>query len=196
MPSELLTERTRHDARADHQRPADAQHACRRRSSPPPSRRSASPQADPEVRCRRPARRRRALLRRRQRPGPGRAPRRRRGGATAHARPPAPLDRDDGRAIRSRSSPRSKARRPAPASALALACDLVVAASDARFVMSHAKLGLSPDGGATARLAEALPPALVKRLLWLAEPVTAATLARARPGRDRQPARQRRSPTR
>lgn len=61
--------------------------------------------------------------------------------------------------------------------ALALACDLVVAASDARFVMSHAKLGLSPDGGATARLAEALPPALVKRLLWLAEPVSTSTLS-------------------
>src|SRR5664279_451795 len=30
---------------------------------------------------------------------------------------------------------------------LALACDMVVAAADARFVMSHAKLGLSPDGG-------------------------------------------------
>jgi hypothetical protein len=61
--------------------------------------------------------------------------------------------------------------------ALALACDSLVAASDARFVMSHAKLGLSPDGGATARLAEALPPALVKRLLWLAEPVSSATLS-------------------
>ena len=60
---------------------------------------------------------------------------------------------------------------------LALACDLAVAASDARFVMSHAKLGLSPDGGATARLAEALPPALVKRMLWLAEPVSTATLS-------------------
>ena len=59
---------------------------------------------------------------------------------------------------------------------LALACDLVVAAADARFVMSHAKHGLSPDGGATARLAEALPPALVKQMLWLAEPVPAATL--------------------
>ncbi len=59
---------------------------------------------------------------------------------------------------------------------LALACDLVVAADDARFTMSHAKLGLSPDGGATARLAEAVPPALVKRWLWLAEPVSAATL--------------------
>src|SRR3954452_34500 len=59
---------------------------------------------------------------------------------------------------------------------LALACDLIVAASDARFVMSHAKLGLSPDGGATARLAEALPPALVKQMLWLAEPVSSGTL--------------------
>jgi enoyl-CoA hydratase/carnithine racemase len=59
---------------------------------------------------------------------------------------------------------------------LALACDLVVAASDARFVMSHGKLGLSPDGGATARLAEALPPPLVKQMLWLAEPVAASTL--------------------
>ena len=59
---------------------------------------------------------------------------------------------------------------------LALACDLIVAASDARFVMSHAKLGLSPDGGATARLVEALPPALVKQMLWLAEPVSATTL--------------------
>ena len=36
---------------------------------------------------------------------------------------------------------------------LALACDLIVAAADARFVMSHGKLGLSPDGGATWRLA-------------------------------------------
>jgi len=59
---------------------------------------------------------------------------------------------------------------------LALACDLIIAASDARFVVSHGKLGLSPDGGATARLVDALPPALVKQLVWLAEPVTAATL--------------------
>jgi enoyl-CoA hydratase/carnithine racemase len=59
---------------------------------------------------------------------------------------------------------------------LALACDLVVAAEDARFVMSHAKLGLSPDGGATGRLVGALPPSLVKRWLWLAEPVSAATM--------------------
>jgi enoyl-CoA hydratase/carnithine racemase len=59
---------------------------------------------------------------------------------------------------------------------LALACDLIVAAEDARFVLSYAKLGLSPDGGASARLAEALPPTLVKRMLWLAEPTSSATL--------------------
>jgi enoyl-CoA hydratase/carnithine racemase len=59
---------------------------------------------------------------------------------------------------------------------LALACDLIVAAEDSRFVMSHAKLGLSPDGGATSRLVEAVPTGLVKRWLWLAEPVSAATL--------------------
>jgi len=59
---------------------------------------------------------------------------------------------------------------------LALACDLIVASSEARFVVSHGKLGLSPDGGATARLVEALPPALVKQLVWLAEPVPATML--------------------
>ena len=41
---------------------------------------------------------------------------------------------------------------------VALACDLVVAAEDAKFVMSYAKIGLSPDGGGTDSLAQALPP--------------------------------------
>src|SRR5205085_10664578 len=59
---------------------------------------------------------------------------------------------------------------------LALACDLIVAASDARFIVSHGKLGISPDGGVTTRLTEALPPALVKQMIWLAEPVAATTL--------------------
>lgn len=60
--------------------------------------------------------------------------------------------------------------------ALALACDLLVAAEDARFVLSHAQLGLSPDGGATWSLAHALPRALVQQLVWLAEPVSARQL--------------------
>lgn len=59
---------------------------------------------------------------------------------------------------------------------LALACDLVVAAADARFVMSHAKLGLSPDAGGTWSLAGGLPRALALRTIWLAEPVSADTL--------------------
>jgi enoyl-CoA hydratase/carnithine racemase len=59
---------------------------------------------------------------------------------------------------------------------LALACDLIVAAEDARFLLSYAKLGLSPDGGATWHLARALPRQAVQQLVWLAEPVTARQL--------------------
>ncbi|MEO6032235.1 MAG: enoyl-CoA hydratase family protein [Burkholderiaceae bacterium] len=60
--------------------------------------------------------------------------------------------------------------------ALALACDLIVAAEDARFTLSYARLGLSPDGGATWSLAQALPRALLQQLVWLAEPVSARQL--------------------
>ena len=59
---------------------------------------------------------------------------------------------------------------------LALACDLIVAGSDARFVMSYAKVGLSPDGGATWNLARSLPRALAQQMIWLAEPVSAQAL--------------------
>jgi enoyl-CoA hydratase/carnithine racemase len=59
---------------------------------------------------------------------------------------------------------------------LALACDLIVAAADARFVMSYAKLGLSPDGGATWSLVRALPRSLALQMIWLAEPASAETL--------------------
>jgi len=59
---------------------------------------------------------------------------------------------------------------------LALACDLIVAAEDARFIMSHARLGLSPDGGGSWQLAQMLPRQLALQLIWLAEPVTAQQL--------------------
>jgi enoyl-CoA hydratase/carnithine racemase len=59
---------------------------------------------------------------------------------------------------------------------IVLACDLVVAAEDARFVLSYGKLGLSPDGGATWHLGRALPRALVQQMVWLAEPVSARQL--------------------
>lgn len=59
---------------------------------------------------------------------------------------------------------------------LALACDLIVAADDARFILSYGRIGLSPDGGATWALAQALPRALLQQLVWLGEPVTAQQL--------------------
>ena len=62
--------------------------------------------------------------------------------------------------------------------ALALAADAIVASRDATFVLSYAKLGLPPDAGASWHLARTLPRALAQRLVWLAEPVDAATLER------------------
>jgi enoyl-CoA hydratase/carnithine racemase len=59
---------------------------------------------------------------------------------------------------------------------LALACDLIVASSEARFVMSYGKVGLSPDGGASWHLTRALPRSLALECLWLAQPLGAERL--------------------
>lgn len=59
---------------------------------------------------------------------------------------------------------------------LALACDLLVASDSARFSMAYSRVGLSPDGGASWHLMQALPRALVLRLMWLAEPLAAREL--------------------
>lgn len=48
---------------------------------------------------------------------------------------------------------------------VALGCDLIVAAADARFVMSYVRVGLSPDGGGSAVLPRALPSQLALELL-------------------------------
>lgn len=53
---------------------------------------------------------------------------------------------------------------------LALACDLIVAARNARFVLSYGRAGLSPDGGGLWHLLRALPRAQALRLAWLPEP--------------------------
>jgi enoyl-CoA hydratase/carnithine racemase len=55
---------------------------------------------------------------------------------------------------------------------LALACDLIVAAEDAKFILSHGRIGLSPDAGATWSLAQSLPRARVQQIVWLGEPLT------------------------
>ena len=57
--------------------------------------------------------------------------------------------------------------------ALVLACDLVVAADDARFIFSYGKIGLSPDGGSSWHLGRLLPRGLALRMAWLPEPMTA-----------------------
>lgn len=59
---------------------------------------------------------------------------------------------------------------------LAMACDLVVAAEDARFILSYANVGLTPDGGATWHLGNAIPRQLLQQWIWLAEPVSARQL--------------------
>ena len=59
---------------------------------------------------------------------------------------------------------------------LALSCDLVVASRDAKFVMSYARIGFSPDGGGSWQLARFLPRALALKALWLATPLSASEL--------------------
>ena len=59
---------------------------------------------------------------------------------------------------------------------LALACDFIVAADNAVFVMAYSNVGLSPDGGATWSLASALPRQLVNELLMCGERIAPARL--------------------
>jgi len=59
---------------------------------------------------------------------------------------------------------------------LALACDLIVAARNAVFVMAYSNVALSPDGGATWALARALPRQLASELLMGGEKVAADRL--------------------
>ena len=55
----------------------------------------------------------------------------------------------------------------------ALAADLVVAAESASFLLAFARVGLMPDGGATATVAASLGRARAMRLAMLAEPLPA-----------------------
>lgn len=59
---------------------------------------------------------------------------------------------------------------------LALACDMIVAARDAIFALSHGRVGLSPDGGATWHLARALPRNLAHEIAMLADRLGAERL--------------------
>ena len=59
---------------------------------------------------------------------------------------------------------------------LALACDFIVAAGNAVFVMSYSTVALSPDGGGSWSVARALPRALANELLMGAERISADRL--------------------
>jgi enoyl-CoA hydratase/carnithine racemase len=59
---------------------------------------------------------------------------------------------------------------------LALMCDLVVAARDSIFVMAYSSIALSPDGGGSWNLAQALPRQLASELLLLGERIGAERL--------------------
>ncbi len=60
--------------------------------------------------------------------------------------------------------------------ALALACDLIVAGTSARFAATHAQFGLTPDAGTAWLLAQALPHQLASEMLLTGVPVDAARL--------------------
>lgn len=55
----------------------------------------------------------------------------------------------------------------------ALACDLAVAAESASFLLAFARVGLMPDGGASATVAASIGRARAMRMALLAEPLTA-----------------------
>jgi enoyl-CoA hydratase/carnithine racemase len=82
-------------------------------------------------------------------------------------------------ALRSSAKPVIAAVEGAAAGAgfsLALACDLLVAADDVKFVMSYARVGLTPDGGGSWFLTRALPRALAAEILLEGKPVLATRL--------------------
>ncbi|CAM3254677.1 oxepin-CoA hydrolase, alternative type [Paracoccus nototheniae] len=59
---------------------------------------------------------------------------------------------------------------------LALACDMVISARDARFTAAYVTAGLVPDGGLTAALAAGLPPQLAAQMALTGQPVGAERL--------------------
>lgn len=59
---------------------------------------------------------------------------------------------------------------------LALACDLIVAGEDARFILAPGRARWAADGGAAGHLAQLLPRQLMQQWLWLDEALSAQQL--------------------
>lgn len=62
-------------------------------------------------------------------------------------------------------------------SSLALNCDIVLAAEDAKFIQSFGKVGLIPDTGGSWQLTRLLGPARARGLALTAEPISGAQAA-------------------
>jgi enoyl-CoA hydratase/carnithine racemase len=60
---------------------------------------------------------------------------------------------------------------------LALACDMIVAAENAKFVVAYVNVALSPDGGASWQLMRSLPRAIAAEACMLGKPLTPSLLA-------------------
>lgn len=59
---------------------------------------------------------------------------------------------------------------------LALACDMIIASAGAKFVVAYVKVGLTPDGGVTHFLGDALPRQIVTEMCLTGNPVEAERL--------------------
>ncbi|WP_026075831.1 oxepin-CoA hydrolase, alternative type [Noviherbaspirillum massiliense] len=59
---------------------------------------------------------------------------------------------------------------------LALACDLIVSGTSAKFVMAYVKVGLTPDGGGSWFVSKALPRQLATEVLLEGKPILAPRL--------------------
>ena len=59
---------------------------------------------------------------------------------------------------------------------LALACDFIVAARNALFVMAYSNVALSPDGGASWSLSQALPRQIATEILMVGDRIGAERL--------------------
>ncbi len=60
---------------------------------------------------------------------------------------------------------------------LALACDLIIAAKDAKFTAAYVKAGLVPDGGLTSAMARLIPRPLAMEMCLMGRPVMASRFA-------------------
>lgn len=59
---------------------------------------------------------------------------------------------------------------------LALACDLIVASDDSKYILSFSQVGLVSDGGGSYLLTNLIGPHLAKQFFFTAEPVSAERL--------------------